>query len=152
MKKYYYEGPTFKLWRGSRVTLLNFEGGFLVPSPSVPRSRAPESQGLGPTFTSCRDTCDIYKYMVYGIKVSHVTLLLIQATICFQNVKFLHKWQMHLGFVLKKKKQRKSLPGLQSDNRLGWKNAVLDLSSVLFTKSELHCRRFAPLSNSWNLT
>ena len=28
----------------------------------------------------------------------------------------------------------------------GW--AVLDLSSILFIKSELHCRRFAPLCNS----
>ena len=28
----------------------------------------------------------------------------------------------------------------------GWE--VLDLSSILFIKSELRCRRFAPLSNS----
>ena len=48
--------------------------------------------------------------------------------------------------VLKKKK--KSSPGLQSDKRLGWKNAVLDLSSILFIKLELHCRRFAPLCDS----
>ena len=44
--------------------------------------------------------------------------------------------------------KKKSSPGLQSDKRLGWKNAVLDLSSILFIKSELHCRRFAPLRNS----
>ena len=43
---------------------------------------------------------------------------------------------------------KKSLPGHQSGNRLGWKNAVLDLSSILFIKSELHCRRFTPLCNS----
>ena len=31
---------------------------------------------------------------------------------------------------------------------LGLKIAVLDLSLILFIKSELLCRRFAPLSNS----
>ena len=36
----------------------------------------------------------------------------------------------------------------QSDKRLDSKNAVLGLSSILFIKSELHCRRFAPLCNS----
>ena len=36
-------GPTFKLWEGSRVPLLNIEGG-----PRVPRSRGP-----GSTFTPC---------------------------------------------------------------------------------------------------
>ena len=43
---------------------------------------------------------------------------------------------------------KKRSSGLQSDKRLGWKNAVLDLSSILFIKSELHRRRFAPLCNS----
>ena len=40
------------------------------------------------------------------------------------------------------------MPGLQSNMRLGWKSAVLDLSSILFIQSELHCRLFAPLCNS----
>ena len=44
--------------------------------------------------------------------------------------------------------KKKSSPGLQSHKRLGWKNAVLDLSLILFIKSELHCRHFAPLCNS----
>ena len=42
----------------------------------------------------------------------------------------------------------KSLPRLQADKQLGWKSAVLDLSSFLCIKSELHCRRFEPLCNS----
>ena len=50
--------------------------------------------------------------------------------------------------VVLKKKFKKSSPELQPDKRLGWKNAVLDLSSILFTKLELHCRHFAPLCNS----
>ena len=54
---------------------------------------------------------------------------------------------MYLKFIQSCWK-KKSSPGLQSDKRLGWKNAVLDLSSILFIKSELHCRRFAPLWNS----
>ena len=45
-------------------------------------------------------------------------------------------------------KKNESSPGLQSDKQLGWKNAVLDLSWILFIKSELHCRRFEPLRNS----
>ena len=32
----------------------------------------------------------------------------------------------------------------------GW--AVLDLSSILFIKSELHCRRFAPLQITLQIT
>ena len=43
MKKYYYEDPTFKLWRSPEVLLLNFEGG-----PGVPLINL---RGvLGPTF------------------------------------------------------------------------------------------------------
>ena len=37
------------------------------------------------------DTCDIEKHLVYGVKLSQVTLLLVQTTICFQIVKFLHR-------------------------------------------------------------
>ena len=44
--------------------------------------------------------------------------------------------------------ERKGSPGHKSDKQLGWKNAVLDLSSILFIKSELHRRGFAPLCNS----
>ena len=42
--------------------------------------------------------------------------------------------------------QKKTLPWFQSDE--SWKNAALDLSAILFIKSELHCKRFAPLCNS----
>ena len=37
------------------------------------------------------DTCGIEKYMVYGFKLPHITLLLVQTTICFQIVKYLHR-------------------------------------------------------------
>ena len=89
--------------------------------------------------------------MVYGVKVSHVTLLLVQTTILFSNCQIfalvIDLLRVHT-VVLKKKKKKKSLPGLQPDKQLGWKNAVIDLSSILFIKSELHSRRFAPLFNS----
>ena len=34
--------------------------------------------------------------------------------------------------------KKKSSPGVQPDKQLGWENAVLDLSSILLIKSELH--------------
>ena len=62
MNKYYYEGPTFNLWRGScGVPLLNFEGG-----PGVPTSRRPGSWGPVPTFTPYQresNECVIYDFI-----------------------------------------------------------------------------------------
>ena len=56
--------------------------------------------------------------------------------------------RVHTVVLQKKKKKKKSPLGLQSDKQLGWKNAVLDLSSILFINSKLHCKRFATLCNS----
>ena len=59
MKKYYYEGPTFKLWNIiMRVLLLNFEGGSVVPLLNFRGSRVAllnfeGVRGPGPTFTPC---------------------------------------------------------------------------------------------------
>ena len=41
MKKYYYEGPSFKLWRKSWGPSFKLWGGPRVPGPKFPRSRVP---------------------------------------------------------------------------------------------------------------
>ena len=54
MKKYYYEGPTFKLCRGSWDPTFKFRGG---PGSRIPGTRGPGSWGPGPSFTPCHILC-----------------------------------------------------------------------------------------------
>ena len=62
MKKYYYEGPTFRLWRKSWGPTFEFWGG----------SRGPRFWGPGPTFTPCmlirtvREFVNGHSYMRQG--------------------------------------------------------------------------------------
>ena len=64
---------------------------------------------------------------LYSVHKSHVLLLLVQATTDFQIVAWvIDVFRIHLDIVC--------LPGVESNKRLGWQNAVLDLSLNLFIK------------------
>ena len=68
LKKSQRGGPTFKLWRGSGVLLLNFEGGPEVPPLSFRGSRVPllnfeggpGSRSPGPIFSPCQCNGHVY--------------------------------------------------------------------------------------------
>ena len=94
MRKYYYEGPTFKLWRGSRGPSFKFWTGCCGPTFKLWGASqglevsGPRFRSVGPTFTPCRENlCRQIDYIKRLLCREHVHVIFSIKTVVWISYK-----------------------------------------------------------------